>query len=223
MKTNEELQKDVQDAIKFEPLLHAAEIGVTAKDGIVSLTGIVDGYFKKLEAENAAKKVAGVKAVVENITIKYSSNFSKNDNEIAAEVIQSLKDSWSVPNDKVNVKVENGWVTLDGELPWSYQRDTAKSAVNYLMGVKGVTNNIKIKSEVHDEIEKKDVENALARHWSINANDITVKASGRKVTLTGNVTSLYQKEEAGHIAWNTPGVWSVDNKLEVEYNYSFVD
>lgn len=223
MKTNETLQKDVQEAIKFQPLLHAAEIGVTAKDGVVTLTGTVDGYFKKTEAENAAKNVAGVKAVVENITIKYASGFSKNDNEIAVEVLQALNDSWSVPNDKVKVKVENGWITLDGELAWGYQRDAAKSAVNYLMGVKGVTSNIKIKSEVHDAIEQKDVENALARHWSINAKDIHVKASGTKVTLTGNVSSLYQKEEAGHIAWNTPGVWSVDNELEVAYDYSYVD
>ena len=223
MKTNEDLQKDVQDAIKFEPLLNAAEIGVTAKDGIVTLTGIVDGYFKKTEAENAAKNVAGVKVVVENITINYGRGFSKNDNEIAVEVLKAINDSWSVPNDKVRVKVENGWVTLDGELPWGYQREAAKSAVNYLMGVKGVTSNIKIKSEIHDEIEQKDVEDALARHWSINAKDIKVKASGTNITLTGHVTSVYQKDEAGHIAWNTPGVWSVENKLEVEYDYSYVD
>ena len=223
MKTNEDLQKDVQEAIKFQPLLHAAEIGVTAKDGIVTLTGTVDGYFKKTEAENAAKNVAGVKAVVENITINYGSDFSKNDTEIAEEVLKALNDSWSVPKDKVKVKVENGWVTLDGELARGYQRDSAKSAVTYLMGVKGVTNNIKIRSEIHDAIEKKVVENALERHWSINAEDITVKVVGTKVTLTGSVTSVYQKDEAGHIAWNTPGVASVDNELEVEYDYSYVD
>jgi len=223
MKTNETLQKDVQEAIKFEPLLHAAEIGVTAKDGVVTLTGTVDGYYKKAEAENAAKNVAGVKAVVENIEIKYANGYSKTDNEIAVEILKALSDSWSVPNDKVKVKVESGWVTLDGELSWGYQRDAAKSAVNYLMGVKGVTSNIKIKAEIHDAIEKKHVENALERHWAIDAKDITVKASGTKVTLIGNVTSLYQKEEAGRIAWNTPGVWSVDNELEVEYDYSYID
>ena len=222
MKTNEDLQKDVQDAIKFQPLLHAAEIGVTVKDGVVTLSGVVDSYFKKIEAENAAKNVAGAKAVVENITIKYT-DFVKNDNDIAVEVLKALNDSWSVSKDKVKVKVENGWVTLEGELPWNYQREAAKSVINYLAGVKGITNNIKIKSEVDDAIEQKDVEDALARHWSINSKDIKVKASGTNVTLTGNVTSLYQKEEAGHIAWNTPGVWSVDNKLEVEYDYSYVD
>lgn len=223
MKTNEELQKDVQDAIKFEPLLHAAEIGVTAKDGIVTLSGIVDGYFKKTEAENAAKNVSGVKAIVEKITIKYNSTFSKNDNEIAEEAVKALNDSWVVPNREVKVKIENGWVTLSGELSWNYQRQAATKAVNFLMGVTGVTNNIKIKSEVHDAVEQKDVEAALARHWSLNAKDIKVNASGTNITLTGNVTSLYQKEEAEHVAWNTPGVWSVDNQLEVEYDYSYVD
>ena len=222
MKTNEDLQEDVQDAIKFQPLLHAAEIGVTVKDGIVTLSGIVDGYFKKTEAENAAKNVAGVKAVVENITIKYN-NHSKNDNEVAVEVLKALESSWSVPDDKVKVKVENGWVTLDGELPWNYQREAAKSAINYLSGIKGITNNIKIKSEVHDAIEQKAVENALARHWSINTKDIKVKVSGTNVILTGHVSSLYQKEEAAHIAWNTRGVWSVENNLVVEYEYSYVD
>ena len=222
MKTNEELQKDVQDAIKFQPLLHAAEIGVTVKDGIVTLTGVVDGYFKKTEAENATKNVAGVKAVVENITIKYT-DYVKDDNEVAVEVLKALKASWSVPNDRVKVKVENGWVTLDGEVPWNYQREAAKSTINYLLGVKGITNNIKIKSELDDAIEQKDVEDALARHWSINSKDIKVKVSGTNVTLTGHVTSVYQKEEAGHIAWNTPGVWSVDNKLEVEYDYSYAE
>ncbi len=222
MKTNEELQKDVQDAIKFQPLLQAAEIGVIVKNGIVTLTGVVDGYFKKTEAENAAKNVVGVKAVVENITIKYN-NYSKTDSEIAEEVLKALNESWSVPKDKVQVKVENGWVTLEGELPWNYQREAAKSTINYLQGVKGIANQIKIKSEVQDAIEKKDVEKALERHWSINAEDIHVKAEGSKIILTGNVTSLYQKEEAGKIAWNTPGVWTVDNKLEVEYDYSYID
>lgn len=222
MKTNEELQKDVQDAIKFQPLLHAAEIGVIVKNGIVTLTGVVDGYYKKTEAENAAKNVVGVKAVVENITIKYN-NYSKTDSEIAEEVLKALDESWSVPKDKVLVKVENGWITLEGELPWNYQREAAKSTINYLQGVKGIANHIKIKSEVQDAIEKKDVEKALERHWSINAEDIHVKAEGSKIILTGNVTSLYQKEEAGKIAWNTPGVWTVDNKLEVEYDYSYID
>ncbi len=221
MKTNSELQADVQNAIKWEPLLNAAEIGVTAKDGVVSLTGVVDSYAKKLEAESAAKKVIGVKALVEKIEVKFPNSWTKTNLEIANEVLTALKANWSVPKDKVTVKVEDGWVTLEGELPWNFEKEAAKRAVNYLMGVKGVTNNIKIKSEIHDKIEQSDIEAAIARSWSINDNDIKVKVSGKTVTLTGTVPSWYQKEEAARIAWNTPGIWMVNNELEVEPFHAF--
>ena len=220
MKTNAELQTDVQNAIKWEPLLNAAEIGVTAKDGVVSLTGVVDSYAKKLEAEDATKKVIGVKALVEKIEVKFPNSWTKTNAEIANEALSALKSSWSVPNDKVTVKVENGWVTLEGELPWNYQREAAKSAVNFLTGVKGVTNNIKIKSDLHDKIEQNDVEKAIGRSWAVDDNDISVKVSGTTVTLTGTVPSWYQKEEAGRIAWKTPGIWHVQNDLAVDYYYN---
>jgi osmotically-inducible protein OsmY len=223
MKTNSELQIDVQDAIKWEPLLNAAEIGVTAKDGVVSLTGIVDSYAKKMEAENAAKKVIGVTALIEKIEVKFPNSWGKTDLEIANEVLAALKVNLSVPNDKVTIKVEDGWVTLEGELPWNYQRESAKNAVNYLTGVKGVTNNIKIKSDSHDAIEQKDVENAIARSWSLDDFDIQVRVSGTTVTLSGTVNSWYQKEEAERIAWNTPGIWHVENELSVDYYFEYAN
>jgi osmotically-inducible protein OsmY len=224
MKTNAELQKDVQEAIKWEPLLNAAEIGVTVKDGIVTLTGVVNSFAKKSEAEMATKNVAGVKAVVEKIELKFGTDWTKkDDNEIATEVLNAIKWDWDIPNNKVKVKVEKGWITLEGELNWNFQREAAKNAVKNLLGVTGVSNNITIKSETHDAVEKKAVEDALARNWSINDRNIQVKAEGTKVTLTGTVTSWYQKDEAGRIAWNAPGVWTVDNELEVEYEYSLID
>ncbi len=224
MKTNSELQKDVQDAIKWEPLLNAAEIGVTAKDGIITLTGVVNSFAKKSEAESAAKNVAGVKAVVEKIELKFGTDWTKkDDNEIATEVLNAIKWNWEVPNDKLKVKVEKGWITLEGELSWNFQKEAAKNAVKNLLGVTGVSNNITIKAESHDAVEEKAVEDALARNWSINDRNIHVKADGKKVTLTGTVSSWYQKDEAGRIAWNAPGVWTVDNKLEVEYEYSLID
>jgi len=223
MKSNQELQTDVQNAIKWEPLLNAAEIGVIAKDGVVSLTGVVNSYAKKMEAENAAKKVIGVKALVEKIEVKLPSTWTKTNAEIANEVLAGLKSNWSVPNDKVTVKVEDGWVTLEGELPWNFQKDAAKSAVNYLTGVKGVTNNIKIKSETHDKIEQKDVENAIARSWSVDDSDINVSVSGTTVTLSGTVNSWHQRDEAGRIAWNTPGIWHVNNELAVDYYHVFAN
>lgn len=222
MKSNETLQTDVQNAIKWEPLLHAAEIGVTAKDGIVTLTGEVNSYAKKLEAEMAAKKVIGVNALVEKIKVKFPVTWAKTDEEIASSVLSALKSRWDVPKDKVTIKVEDGWITLEGELPWNYQKDAAKSAINHLSGVKGVTNNIKIKSETHDAIEKRDVIDAIHRSWSVDDMDIDVDVSGTTVTLSGTVGSWYQKEEAARIAWNTPGIFHVNNELEVDY-YVLID
>ncbi len=224
MKNNEELQKNVQDAIKWEPLLNAAEIGVTVKDGVVTLTGVVDNYTKKTEAEDAAKNVIGVKAVVEKIEVKFDTSWGKtSDDEVAKEVLNAFKWNWRVPNDKVKVKVESGWITLDGELEYNYQSEAARDAVKNLLGVTGVTNNIKIKSDTMEAVEKSDIELALRRNWSIYDNDIDVKISGHKAILSGTVDSWYQKNEAGRIAFNAPGIWSVDNDLIVDYDYAFMD
>jgi osmotically-inducible protein OsmY len=120
MYSNEKLQKDVQDAIKWEPLLSAAEIDVTVKDGIVTLTGTVDDYVKKLEAEEATSNVAGVKAIVEKIEVHFGSMAKRGDNEIATDVVHAFRWNWEIPADKVKVKVENGWITLEGQLTWNY-------------------------------------------------------------------------------------------------------
>jgi osmotically-inducible protein OsmY len=219
MKNNADLQKEIQEAIKWEPLLNAAEIGVTVKDGVVTLTGTVDNYSKKTEAENAAKGIIGVKAVVEKIEVKFNTDWAKkDDNEIATEILSAWKWNWRIPNDKVKVKVENGWVTLEGELEWNSQKEAAKDSIKNLTGVIGVSNDITIKSETHNAVEKKSIESALKRNWSINDKDITVKVSDHNVTLSGTVNSWYQKDEAGRIAWNAPGVWFIDNELEIAYN-----
>jgi osmotically-inducible protein OsmY len=218
MKSNEDLQRDVQNAIKWEPLLHAAEIGVTAINGVVTLTGTVDSYAKKYEAEEAAKKVSGLKALVEKIEIKFSSTWKKNDTELANEILNSLKWNWEIPSENIVVKVENGWVRLNGEVRWNYQREAAKKAVKELSGVLGVTNDIKLSAEAHDAIEKKDIQDAFTRNWSIGEKNIKVNVLNDNVTLTGTVESYYQRDEAGRIAWYAPGVTSVDNELVVEFN-----
>ncbi|MET3537173.1 BON domain-containing protein [Chryseobacterium limigenitum] len=220
MKTNAELQKNVQDAIAWEPLLHAAEIGVTAKDGIVSLTGIVDSYAKKVEAENAAKKVIGVKVLVENIKVKFPNSTSKTDIEVADEIVKAFKSNALIPENMIKVIVEDGQVTLEGEMQWDYQREMTKNAIHYLPGVKAIINNIKIKSEIHDAIKQKDVENAMKMNWVVYDSDIHIKVSGTTVTLTGTVNSWHQKEEACRIAWKTPGIQHVENNLFVDYEYS---
>ncbi|WP_240140975.1 BON domain-containing protein [Sphingobacterium bovisgrunnientis] len=219
MKTDAELQTDVQNAIHWEPLLNEAEIGVIARDGVVSLNGQVDSYAKKIVAENAAKKVLGVKALVENIEVNLPSKWMLTDSEIASSALAALKTSWSIPKDRITVKVENGWITLEGYLPWHYQREIAKSAINYLSGVKGVINHIKIRSESSDTIKKVDVENALRRS-AIDDSNIEVSVKDTTVTLSGTSNSWYEKDEAERIAWNTPGVWHMKNDLEVDYKLS---
>lgn len=218
MKTNEILQKDVQNALKWEPLLRAAEIGVTVNNGVVHLSGTVDSYSKKLEAETATKNVTGVTAVVEEIKVHFGSNWNRTNDEIAHAIVAALKDNWLIAADKVKVKVEDGWVTFTGSLPWYYQKMSAEDSVKNLYGVKGVTNNINIEPDVEEEIEAENVENALARSWWVNDADISVSVEDHEVTLAGSVSSFYQKTEAETIAWKTPGIWSVNNELTVDWD-----
>jgi len=221
MKTNEDLQRKVQQALKWEPLLHAAEIGVIVKHGIVTLTGTVDCYAKKAEAEAAAKKIEGVKAVVENIEVRYNSHGSNTDAKIARQVINAFKWSSAIPHDSVTVTVESGWVTLQGEVAWNHQKEAAKKAVINLIGVKGVINTIAIRSNPDDVINTKDIYKALLRSGSLNCEGMKLEAHGHTLTLTGSIDSWYEKEEAARIAWNAPGVLKVDNQLAVKYSREF--
>ncbi|OXG07014.1 osmotically-inducible protein OsmY [Flavobacterium araucananum] len=216
MKTNEELQQKVIEAINWEPLLSAAEIGVTAFDGIVTLTGCVNSYAKKEEAERAAKNVSGVKVVVEKIEVVLNNKTQKSDNEIAAEIINAFKWHWDIPHDRVQVKVEKGWVTLTGSLEWNYQKEEAKKAVSVLIGVKGIINNIMIISLSKDRINKKDIEDAIERNKIIGNTKIKVEVLDNSVTLKGNVESWFQKNEASRLAWKAPGVLEVKNNLHVD-------
>ena len=185
---------------------------------MITLTGTVETWAKKAEAEDAAKKVAGVKAVVEEIKVESSCNCTKKtDDEIASEVLHALKSNWEIPNDKIQVKVEDGWVTLEGELFWNYQKEAAKEAITNLADVKWVSNNITIKSETASTVEKKDVENAFKRDWTLENKNILVSVSNNKVTLNGKVDSWFQKDEASRLAWKAPGIINVDNQLTVEY------
>ena len=216
MKNDQVLQKDVQDAIKWEPLLNISEIGVTVIDGVVTLTGIVDSYLKKSKAEDAAKSVAGVKAVVEKIEVEFINSKDKTDSEIAVEVLDALKANWQVPFHKIKVKVEDGWLTLEGNVEWNYQKEAVEKSVRNLAGVKVLTNDIRIQPLSTDEIEQGDIQRALGRNWSMDDQDVIVSVSGNKVTLNGTVNSYYQKDEAERIAWMAPGVVTVTNELAIE-------
>jgi osmotically-inducible protein OsmY len=222
VKNNQKLQLDVQNAIKWEPLLSKANIVVVAENGVVTLSGVVNSYAIKLEAETVAKKVMGVCTLIENIEVKLSAESIKNNNQIADEVMAQLNANWSIPKGKVNVTVEDGWVTLTGQLPWNYQKEAAVKAVNCIEGIKGITDCIKIELDTHEEIEKKDIENALDRSMSVNETCIDVSVQGTAVILSGTVSSLHQKEEAGRVAWKTPGVWYVKNELVVERKLAII-
>jgi len=217
MRSDQDLQKDVQDAINWEPLLNIAQVGVTVIDAIVTLTGTVNSYFKKMKAEEAAANVTGIRAVLEKIEVRFDNDDNKTDGEIAMEVLHALKANWQVPYHKIKVKVEDGWVTLEGDVEWKYQADAVKKSVLNLDGVKVVTNHIVVQPETVDELVKGAIERALARNWSMDDQDITVDVLANNVTLYGTVNSYYQKNEAERIAWNAPGVWTVKNELVIDF------
>lgn len=218
MKSNDELTKDVQDAIHWEPTLHAAKIGVNAEGGIITLTGTVDSYLKKTRAEDTAKNVIGVKAVVEKLDVTYRDEHEITDDEIAQEVLNALKTDLEVPDELVKVQVENGWVTLTGELPWNYQKQAAQIVIRHLPGVKVLSNDISIQPEADNELEKAAIEVAFRRSASIDEANIHVSVLGNNVRLTGVVKSYSQRDDAERMAWNAPGVQAVDNEIAIDFN-----
>ncbi|HTL07231.1 MAG TPA: BON domain-containing protein [Chitinophagaceae bacterium] len=218
MKTNEQLQRDVQDAIKWEPLLQAAEIGVIVKEGVVTLTGVVDSYIKKIEADSAAKNVAGVIAVIEQIEVVFSEERPvKTDAEIAKEALHAIQWNNELPANKIQISVENGWVTLEGQLQRNDQKKSLHNAIKNLPGIRGVTNNIEIPEDSASEVNREAIGDALRRNSALHKMHVNVEVHNTKVILSGVVDSLFLKAEAERIAWNAPGVTAIVNNLTVNY------
>lgn len=217
MRTDAQIKEDVLDELSWQPNVDETQIGVIVDHGVVTLSGVVDNYSKKLAAERAVRNVSGVKAVAEDIEVKYGSDFKRTDGQIAKAIANAIEWNTSVPSDAVHVKVENGWVYLSGEVKWDYQKKAAKKAVEDILGVKGVSDTIVIKQAVKPFEIKEKIRKAFERTALVDANAINVDVDGHTVKLKGKVHSLYEKEEARKTAFAAPGVYSVKDELEVVY------
>ena len=216
MKTDLQIKNDVMEELKWEPVLNASQIGVSVKDGVVTLSGTVDSYSKKITAERSAKKIDGVKAIAEDIEVVLPGTSKRNDTDIADAVVNALKWHSAVREHKINVKVESGIVTLEGEVDWEFQKNSAKMMVENLLGVTGIINNIKIKQQSSVSEIKKKIISAFHRSATIDASGIEIEIIGSKAILKGNVRSWAEKEDAENAVWSASGIDRVDNRLEIK-------
>jgi osmotically-inducible protein OsmY len=215
MKSNEEIERDVREELKWDPDLDASDIAVSVNDGVVTLAGFVKSYTDRLEAEQAAKRVAGVRAVANDIEVRLPAIDQRPDPDIARDAVAALKAELPISYDRIKLLVKDGWITLEGAVEWQYQKTTAENAVRKVKGVKGVTDVITVKPKVQPSELQRKIAEAFKRNAEVDANRITVEASGSEVILKGTVRSWIEREEAERVAWSAPGVTKVEDRIVV--------
>lgn len=217
MNSDTQLQHDVLDALEWEPSLDASKIGVTAQDGVVTLTGSVSFYADKHEAERIAKSIVGVKAVANDIEVRLPGSSERNDTDLASAVLNALKWHTSIPEGMLKVTVRDGWVMLEGDVDWQFQRQAALDAVRFLVGVKGIGNSITLAVRPKPKDVRAKIESAFKRSAEVDAGHVRVETHDGTIVLKGKVSSWSERAEAERVAWTAPGVATVDNRLAVEF------
>lgn len=217
-RSDADIQRDVSSELKWEPSLRDDDIAVAVRDGVVTLAGNVGSYIEKWRAERVASRVKGVKAVANDIEVMLSSSSKRPDPEIARAAVHALEWNASVPKDRIRVMVENGWVTLDGDVDFYFQREAAERAVRTLWGVKGVSNLITVHAVPTPADVQQRIKEALQRGASFDAEHITVEVDGHKAVLRGTVRSFTEMRDAERAARNAPGITEVENRLAIDPN-----
>ena len=215
MKSDSEIELDVRDELRWDPDLNADDMAVSVKNGVVALAGFAHSYADKFEAEAAAKRVAGVLAVANDIEVRLPAVDRRPDPDIARDAVAALKAQLPISYDRIKVIIKDGWVTLEGAAEWQYQKTTAENAVRKVKGVKGVTNVITVKPKVEPSELKRKIQEAFKRNAEVDANRVTVEANGSEVILKGTVRSWIEREEAERVAWSAPGITKVEDRIVV--------